>query len=187
LQNDPEFRYASAGQTGEVLEAWLAKTKTPGSSSGASAGRSVILGDERGGDSGYAVEVGVDTISNRGDDTLAGKSGSSVTNLSASDSGVLVRRSPSESDASSKIDLEMEIARRSQSRAGSNISEIQPTTSGIKPIYVVGLAIMFLFAVLLGVFIAKLTTPPTQSPKESETGALKNTLVVQPGISPKVT
>lgn len=183
LQKDPKFRYSSATQTAEVLETWLAKTRTPVSSSGSSAGSSVNLGEERSGDSGSAVEVGVDTISNRGDDTLAGKSGSSVTNLSASDSGVLVRRSPSESDASSKIDLEMEIARRSQSRAGSNISEIQPTTSGIKPIYVVGLAIMFLFAVLLGVFIAKLTTPPPQSTSESETGAMKNTLVVQPWIS----
>jgi eukaryotic-like serine/threonine-protein kinase len=91
LQKDPKYRYASALQTAEALEAWLAKYKVA-VAAGAS-NSEVSLGDEVDGKSpsrsSDVVGAHVDTVSNRGGDTMAGKSGSVV--LSTSDSGVLVR------------------------------------------------------------------------------------------------
>ncbi|MFK7736689.1 MAG: serine/threonine protein kinase [Pirellulaceae bacterium] len=187
LQKDPKFRYADATATAEVLETWLVKYQAE-KLVPAGGGSSVRLGDEKltSGSSGSSFSNSksgsgamLDTVSNRGEDTMAGRSSSSVTNLSASDSGVLVRvqraGKPGESDAGSTVNLESEIARRSQSRTGvsglgSNAQSSvhgqplpQAASSGVKPIWIVGLCIMFLLAVLLGVFIAKVTTPAVPS------------------------
>ncbi|MEZ6134312.1 MAG: serine/threonine-protein kinase [Pirellulaceae bacterium] len=184
LQKDPKFRYASAQQTAEVLEAWLAKYAVrvgPG-------GSSVSLGDEtdarRGSGSGHSQSA-FDTVSNRGGDTA---SGSSLTNLSSSDSGVLVRvakKAAASSDASSQIDLQAEMARRSRignsslhganSSPGSSTPQITgaavqnaasrlakpesslPVPSGLpKWVWIIILVIMFILAVLLGAFIDNL-------------------------------
>ncbi|MCA9133377.1 MAG: serine/threonine protein kinase [Planctomycetales bacterium] len=194
MQKDPKFRYASAAQTAEVLEQWLAKCRVA-SAVGVTAGNSSLtLGEEREGlgQPGGSSLSAFDTVSNRGNDTLAGKSGSSVTNLSTSDSGVLVRvvKRASASDTSSQIDLEAEIARRSQSRVGGatsvhggisrlgsakpNLRVTAPAAAPSVPIphapgprllWITGLAIMFVVAVLLGVLIARLTmTAPPSTP-----------------------
>ena len=118
LQKDPKFRYASAAQTAEVLENWLAKYRVHAPVGASSGDSSLSLGEESSARirDGSSLCASVDTVSNRGSDTLAGKSGSIITNLSTSDSGVLVRiaKRASASDTSSQIDLESEIARRSQ-------------------------------------------------------------------------
>lgn len=169
LQKDPKFRYANATATAEVLETWLAKHRSAKLvTAGGGSGSSVNLADEheRRADVSTDSEASIDTVSNRGSDTLAGRSGSSVTNLSASDSGVLikVKPKPGESDASSTIDLESEIARRSQSRVSSTsgarspsqvaaTSQVVPVSNQSKALWIIGLVFMFALAVLLGVFI----------------------------------
>ncbi len=174
MQKDPKFRYASAAQTAEVLEAWLAKYRVmPGGG-----GSSLNLGDEhdpqgsslRGGSTYSGM---IDTVTNRSSETLNGKSASSITNLSTSDSGVLVRiaKRASASDTSSQIDLESEIARRSQLRSGLSSAHggqpiprsapvatpaatpALPAAPGTRVLWFAGLAIMFILAVLLGVVI----------------------------------
>ena len=174
LQKDAKFRYATAIQTAEVLESWLVKYRAnrPVTAGG---GSSVNLGveHESRGPEDPSSQAAIDTVSNRGSDTLAGRSGSSVTNLSASDSGVLVRvrGAPGESDAGSTIDLESEIAKRA-GRGGSSVARATSSASGsvvtgeTRPIplwWIIGLLIMFVLAVLLGVFIARVTTPPSES------------------------
>ena len=47
---------------------------------------------------------------------------------------------------------------------GQSISAIQGVDSTTKMIWIAGLAVMFLLAVLLGVFIAKLTGDPSPAP-----------------------
>jgi serine/threonine-protein kinase len=188
MQKDPKFRYASAAQTAEVLEAWLAKYKKLAPAGGVPSDSSLNLGDEhdrhRGSElrSGSNLNASIDTVSNRENDTLSGKSGSVITNLSTSDSGVLVRiaKNASASDTSSQIDLESEIARRSQLRSGlssahggSTVVRTQPASplpgQPVAPapvplpdapmprvLWLIGLVVMFILAVLLGVLIEKL-------------------------------
>ncbi len=186
LQKDPKFRYASAQQTAEVLEAWLQKYLATAPASKLASESSLALGDDREGSrTGSSLSAStLDTVSNRGADT---NTGSSVTNLSTSDSGVLVKvaRKASASDTSSQIDLQAEIARRSRSGlssahgvSGTNNPQLPtgapaaptvvpppasplPSAPVPKLIWIVGLIIMFIFAVLLGIFIAKFTTPAT--------------------------
>ncbi len=187
LQKDPKFRYSSAKQTAEVLEAWLAKYRTA-SLVRVGGGSSLSLGDEADGSGSSLSKLsssGLDTVSNRGSDTLAGKSGSSITNLSTSDSGVLVRvaKRASASDTSSQIDLQAEMARRSKigrsSIHGAPATPGKRTTAttaphlatptapasplpqaaGPKLAWIIGLAVMFILAVLLGIVIARLTAP----------------------------
>lgn len=187
MQKEPKFRYATAAQTADVLDAWLAKQKVT-SPDGAGSGSSLRLGDEVDSPgspsrSSSSMSAAIDTVSNRSGDTLTGKSGSAITNLSSSDSGVLVRiaRNANPSDTSSQIDLESEIARRSQLRSGHSSTHGSnsvvrttaqkplpaqplvpatppiPTEGGRRVLWIIGLAIMFILAVLLGVFIAYMT------------------------------
>lgn len=186
MQKDPKFRYASAAQTAEVLEAWSAKQKVLSPAGGGDS--TLNLGDEHdqrgaGRRSGSSFSAAIDTVSNRDNDTLSGKSGSVITNLSTSDSGVLVRiaKNANPSDTSSQIDLESEIARRSQLRSGHGSAHGgstvvrgapaaplpgQPVAPEPAPLpdapaqrvlWIIGLAVMFVLAVLLGVLIARLT------------------------------
>jgi eukaryotic-like serine/threonine-protein kinase len=181
LQKDPKYRYASAQQVADVLEAWLAKHKLGQATASNS---SLQLGEEvdgqsgsKSGGSGAAV---LDTVSNRVGDTLAGKSGSEV--LSTSDSGVLVRVASSSSSGST-IDLQKDSQGNPKSskpttatnrlapgqrpqQAGSpkgKDTSTKQTTSPLpvdrhkKTMWIVGLAAMFVAAVLLGVVIAVLT------------------------------
>ncbi len=211
LQKDPKFRYATATQTAEVLEAWLVKYRSqhPVGVGGEGGSSSLTLGEENdsrgpGSRSSSISAASIDTVSNRGSDTLAGKSGSSIVNLSTSDSGVLVRvaNKANASDTSSQIDLESEIARRSQYRGGglSSAHGSQskpgpgpvpksgsglkrpapgipdnpapspiPEKTGPKVMWIIGLAIMFVLAVLLGVLIAKITpSAPTSGLLDAE-------------------
>lgn len=178
MQKDPKFRYSSAAQTAEVLEAWLAQRPTGSGNS------SLRLGDEndpRGSrpHGGSSLSATIDTVSSHSGDTLTGKSGSAITNLSASDSGVLVRiaRNANASDTSSQIDLESEIARRSQLRSGLSSAHgghsvvrtapqkplptqpllpatpLIPATGGRRVLWIIGLTLMFIIAVLLGILI----------------------------------
>ena len=181
MQKDPKFRYSNAAQTADVLEAWLAKYRVeiPVGAGGSGDSSLQFSGDSTTGSGIAGSAVHIDTVSNRGGDTLAGRSGSSAS-LSTSDSGVLVRvaRRATASDTSSQIDLESEIARRSGlSRGGSaaqgpivarpvgNLAPPPatpiPSTGRSKILWIVGLAIMFLLAVLLGALIATLTTKKT--------------------------
>ncbi|RMF43372.1 MAG: serine/threonine protein kinase [Planctomycetota bacterium] len=168
LQKDPKFRYATAQQVAEVLEDWLRRYRQ---GMGVGGGSSLDLGTEQ--------EVPgslVDTVSSHHHDTLSGKSGSSITNLAASDSGVLVKnKSASVSDLSSTINLEAEIARRSASRsaaggsaAGASAQSIGSTsvietlapTRSAKIVWIVALSAMFLLAIALGMAIAWFVGPP---------------------------
>lgn len=191
LQKDPKFRYPTAAKTAAVLQAWLAKYRVAKPVGVGVGGSSLNLGDETeiskaGSKTGSGSAASIDTVSNRGSDTLAGKSGSSVTNLSTSDSGVLVRvnKQASASDTSSTINLESEIARRSQqARNNPNIGKQDvpseatgslPDATSSRALWIIGLAVMFVLAVLLGVFIARLTekgpepTPVTTFDSASE-------------------
>ncbi len=168
-----------------------AKPVTAGGASGSSEdsgeGRSPGRGsDSSGGGSSHSKSSGslIDTVSNRESDTLAGRSGSSVSTLSTSDSGVLVRRSEDSgaSDSSSTINLELEIARRSRARsklaatAGARQAaarqqgpshpraQAAPPQKASRVLWIIGLAVMFVLAVLLGVLIAKLTAQPVGPP-----------------------
>jgi serine/threonine-protein kinase len=192
LQKDPKYRYASAQQTAEVLEAWLAKYRVA-VTAGAS-GSSVRLGDEldrssSGSRSGSNAPGLVDTVGNRGADTLAGKSSSMV--LSTSDSGVLVRVAGGSSSSGSQINLQADIrkgppaslaggapsdARRlpasnsALGRQGATGSPTRPASPlpaepAKRTLWIAGLLAMFVLAVLLGVVIAKVfdsdgDTPP---------------------------
>lgn len=196
LQKDPKYRYSSAAQTADVLEAWLAKYKV--AVAAGTSGSSVSLGDEVDGKStSRSSTVGgaiVDTVSNRGGDTLAGKSGSVV--LSTSDSGVLVRLA-STSTSGSAIDLQadsrgVKAKSPSSSSAAGKPSPVKPvagSTAGKKidankangrspqtsplphephkkTLWIVGLIVMFVLAVLLGVVIARIADnrqPPDPS------------------------
>ncbi len=174
LQKDPKFRYATAEQAAAALDAWVAKYKSARVGAAVGGGGSSISLDEDAPAKEASSGTMNDTVSNRDSDTIGGKSVSSVTNLSASDSGVLVRvkRDAGDSDASSTIDLESEIKRRSQSRTGGSSTSgqapqngpVQPEVVGmnVRPIWIVGLLIMFVLTVLLGVFIGQMTTQPPQ-------------------------
>ncbi len=201
LQKDPRFRYSSAQQVAEVLREWLAKYKAERKLSRTRAGGSGSSSDLGADDAASSAsgQLSVDTVSNRGSDTLAGRSsgtGSSTTNFSASDSGVLVRinNRAGASDVGSKIDLEAEIKRRSARNAsgsgkalssnaaassGVNRSVVaKPVSSAIVPqtvivhrpstfsraVWVVGLTIMFVLAVLLGAFIHEIAESRDASP-----------------------
>ncbi|MFO1062316.1 MAG: serine/threonine-protein kinase [Pirellulales bacterium] len=125
IQKDPKFRYATATQVAEVLEAWKAKYKAEKRSrvkvGGPGEDSNLNLGDESGVGSGKQPPSSVDTVSNRSSDTADGRrSGSGVSQLSAGDSGVLMRiaNKADLSDVSSRVDLEAEIRRRS-GQAGS--------------------------------------------------------------------
>ena len=125
LQKDPKFRYSSAQQVAEVLREWLVKYRTERKLAKSRVGSSDGIGDLGSADDSNGGLPAIDTVSNRGGDTLAGRSsttGSSIANLSASDSGVLVRinNRANASDASSKIDLEAEIKRRSARTASGS-------------------------------------------------------------------
>ena len=129
LQKDPKFRYNSAAQTAEVLEAWLAKYKAQRvlqPTQAGDSGSSLNLGDESEAASGSKLGSAIDTVSNRAGDTVAGRSGDGLS-LSPSDSGVLVRleKKASASDSGSTINLEAEIGRRTPaSRGGSSASSM---------------------------------------------------------------
>ncbi len=193
LQKDPKYRYANALQTAEVLEAWLAKYKV--AVAAGTSGSSLRLGEEVDGRSpSRSSNIGgavVDTVSNRAGDTLAGKSGSEV--LSTSDSGVLVRV-VSASSSGSEIDLQKDAHGRptggSSAGGKSNVTPAQrakqsnieaaraaqrvtaasplPTEKRKKTLWIVGLIVMFIAAILLGVVIGTLAkraqdAPPTSS------------------------
>lgn len=204
LQKDPKFRYASAAQTADVLESWLAKYPAEKALRpvGVGGGSSVNLGEESDQEPAKSAST-VDTVSNRGSDTLAGKSAHSMSALSASDSGVLVRVSKSSADSGSgsTIDLEAEIARRSKSNSKSGASSVHgggvPATSGkaasglpavemakspITPIpvegpsrliWIIGLIVMFCVAILIGWVIAKVTTPNSPTVQRPSVQAIR--------------
>ncbi|QDV28005.1 serine/threonine protein kinase [Aureliella helgolandensis] len=196
MQKDAKFRYATSAQAAEVLEQWLVKYRAQLPARVGGGGSSLRLGEESSsgdsrGSSSQALSS-VDTVSNRGSDTMAGKS-SAISSLSASDSGVLVRvaKRAGASDTSSQIDLASEIARRSQSHAGSSAHgnaprgsaiharSVAPARTGLAPgahapvaspiaaakgprwAWILGLIVMFALAVLLGIVIARLTSPAT--------------------------
>jgi eukaryotic-like serine/threonine-protein kinase len=135
LQKDRKYRYSSALQTAEVLEAWLARYKVAVAAE--SSGSSLRLGEEvekRSASRSSSISGAVvDTVSNRAGDTMAGKSGSEV--LSTSDSGVLVRVASSlslssSSSSGSQIDLQKDAHGKSKSSNSVAASAIQATPAG---------------------------------------------------------
>ena len=194
MQKDPKFRYASAQQTADVLDAWLTKYKAlvPSHVGG---GSSVSLGDEkepRDGSGSSSSPSAFDTVSNQGGDT---KSGSSITNLSTSDSGVLVKvsKTPTIADSSSQIDLQIESNLRTKPHSTARKNQLSqtatanaakrpvearaltplPDATSHKVLWLVGLVIMFVFAVLLGVFIARFTEKTPEPSIEPQTSVAK--------------
>ncbi len=206
LQKDPKFRYTSAAATAEVLEAWLAKYTAQRALQTAKVGggSSLNLGDEAEPTSGSKLGSTVDTVSNRGGDTVAGRSSDGLS-LSPSDSGVLVRvgKKSGDSDSGSTIDLEAEIGRRSNaSRGGSSaggaslkgaafataavnsVSTVQKVVAALPEkgisrfLLIVGLVLMFILAIFLGGVIAVLTIPGRVAP--SKPGAVQMDLLLSP-------
>ncbi len=125
MQKDPKYRYPSCSAVAEVLGKWLAayRASNVGARDRVKVG---VAGIALSGGSGVGVDRKkgrqneVETVSNRGSDTIGGKlQEGSALSLSASDSGVL--RSIATKDLGSSIDsmldLEKEIAKRS---AGSS-------------------------------------------------------------------
>ncbi|WP_153557722.1 serine/threonine protein kinase [Roseimaritima sediminicola] len=122
IQKDPRYRYQSGADVAEAFERWLATSNVPASSkrlvSDATGPPSALL---LGSDSGsITVDSRVgdedehskhDTVSNTGGDTMTG-SGTSLSELSPSDSGRLVavtpRKSRPQDSSGSTIDLERE-------------------------------------------------------------------------------
>ncbi|MCU0711950.1 MAG: serine/threonine protein kinase [Pirellula sp.] len=101
MQKDPKYRYADCTQVAEVLEAWLEKFRKENPNRPVFAVMDVLSNKTK-------FSRDVDTVSNRTEGTMGGKTGrsSGIVKLSASDSGVL--RAIAKSDAStidSKIDL----------------------------------------------------------------------------------
>jgi serine/threonine-protein kinase len=233
LQKDPIYRYTTAQQTAEVLEAWLANYRAVQSSAGTHArqlqeargGNNALSqlnsklsdpGSRSGDSSSFGSEFGMrssgmgsalsDTLNNRGSDTLSDPSGSNITHLSAGDSGVLVKLA-STSSSGSQIDLQAE-SRRPGGKAGNSSlhgsaatrqpasrqtttgrstakpvtnSHARPATStiplpsqgGTRIVWITGLVIMFILAILLGVVIARLCDQeaPTSLPAPLESSS----------------
>ncbi|MCU0720299.1 MAG: serine/threonine protein kinase [Pirellula sp.] len=101
MQKDPKYRYADCIQVAEVLEAWLEKFRKENPNRPVFTVMDVLSNKTK-------FSRDVDTVNNRTEGTMGGKSGrsSGIVKLSASDSGVL--RAIAKSDASSidsKIDL----------------------------------------------------------------------------------
>lgn len=135
IQKDPRFRYTSIDQVADVLEAWSAKYLVEKAkfatigADGSASGSSLNLGDETGMGSGRKLASSVDTVSNRSGDTEAGKSNSGVSELSAGDSGILIRIANRDTDdESSRIDLEAEIRRRTAKTSGQSSGHGQAMT-----------------------------------------------------------
>ncbi len=130
MQKDPKFRYANCNLVADVLEKWLAnyratvahrKAKVQVSPGGS--GPSLMLGSDVGvelRDSNRVIED-AETVSNRGGDTMGGKlQGSSVLNLSTSDSGVL--RAIADQEYGSRVDSTLDLEKEIAKRVASNIS-----------------------------------------------------------------
>jgi eukaryotic-like serine/threonine-protein kinase len=139
IQKDPKFRYASATQVAEVLEAWRAKyaieQRSLAKVGGGANDSSLNLGEESGAGSDRTSASAVDTVSNRSSDTKAGKSGSGVSQLSSGDSGILMRIADKAdlSNAGSFIDLEAEVRRRAASSTGSGSPAAAGKAAGASP------------------------------------------------------
>ena len=130
MQKDPKFRYANCNLVADVLEKWLAnyratvahrKAKVQVSPGGS--GPSLMLGSDVGvelRDPKRVIED-AETVSNRGGDTMGGKlQGSSVLNLSTSDSGVL--RAIADQEYGSRVDSTLDLEKEIAKRVASNIS-----------------------------------------------------------------
>jgi serine/threonine-protein kinase len=101
MQKDPKYRYADCIQVAEVLEAWLEKFRKENPNRPVFTVMDVLSNKTK-------FSRDVDTVNNRTEGTMSGRSGrsSGIVKLSTSDSGVL--RAIAKSDASSvdsKIDL----------------------------------------------------------------------------------
>ncbi|MGN6547336.1 MAG: serine/threonine protein kinase [Aureliella sp.] len=141
IQKDPKFRYGTANMVADVLEAWRVKyvaehkAYAKGSGDGGTGDSHLNLGEESSVGSGRQSASSIDTVSNRSSDTEAGRSSTigSPSKLSTGDSGILMRiaNKSSLSDASSRIDLEAEIRRRSAQSTGGGQTGSGQTGSSI--------------------------------------------------------
>lgn len=138
IQKDPKFRYANCNAVADVLEQWLEKYKKEVASRASRSGidSSIGLGTEVSTDrsgSGARRSAGeVDTVNNAGGDTMGGRSRS---NLSSSDSGVMLPVSFQNADSSvgSTIDLEAEIAKKLPSGGAAKRSNVQQPSAAAQP------------------------------------------------------
>lgn len=189
IQKEPEYRYQTAAAVADAMERWVATSRIAAGGKGVqgeggSAG--VALGSSG---MGLPVETdegsgtSFDTVSNQGGDTLAG-SRSSISSLSASDSGKLVsvtprHRSPADSSGGSAIDLERESGYTSRPIRAKTPGGIQlpPAKEEMRPeelhkvrladpssgtqqvpwLLVAFFVVMLLVALAVGFFIARLT------------------------------
>ncbi len=107
MQKDPKYRYADCMQVAEVLEAWLDKFRKANPNLPVFTVMDVLSNKTK-------FSRDVDTVNNRSEGTMGGKTGrsSGIVKLSASDSGVL--RAIAKSDASS-IDSNIDLVHDSNS------------------------------------------------------------------------
>lgn len=133
MQKEPQYRYQSAADVAEALRKFAAHSPSPkslaaaraggaGSPSGLSSrGNGSQRGSSRGSGSSAAIEH--DTVSAKGDDTLAGNRAAMLREggLSASDSGRLVTTGTNAAEmfSDSFLDLEIESGYRDPQKAGS--------------------------------------------------------------------
>jgi serine/threonine-protein kinase len=131
MQKDRKFRYPSCTVVSELLEKWVKEYRAhlaqpvrkialvPANSDGAGSG--LGLGSNRS-EVGRNRSIGTgaaETVSNRGGDTMGGRSGSAIS-LSTSDSGVLYAIANRDMDSTngSQIDLEKDVSIKGGTRAG---------------------------------------------------------------------
>jgi serine/threonine-protein kinase len=133
MQKEPQYRYQSAADVAEALRKFAAHSPSPKSLAAARAGGGTSQSDSssRGSGSqrgaslgaGSSVSIEHDTVSAKGDDTLAGNRAEMLRKggLSASDSGRLVSTSSTAGDlfSDSFLDLEAESGYRDPQKAGS--------------------------------------------------------------------
>jgi len=136
MQKEPQYRYQSAADVAEALRKFAAHSPSPKSLAAARAGAAGLpvgsssrgsgapRGSSRG--TGSSVTVEHDTVSAKGDETLAGNRAAMLRDggLSASDSGRLVSTASTATDlfGDSFLDLEVESGYRDPQKAGASKS-----------------------------------------------------------------
>jgi serine/threonine-protein kinase len=150
MQKEPQYRYQSAADVAEALRKYAAHSPSPKSLAAARAGGTGVRpgsasrgdGSQRGSSrgAGSSVTIEHDTVSAKGDDTLAGNRAEMLRKggLSASDSGRLVSTASTAGDlfSDSFLDLEAESGYRDpqKSRSGKSGTASKSATGKSAPL-----------------------------------------------------
>ena len=132
MQKDPKFRYPNCAMVASVLEKWLKtyKEQTVATKQSGKGNPNFPYVPAGGSDSNRPIkrQAELETVSNRGGDTLQGLQEGSSLSLSSSDSGVLRAIASKElgSVVDSRLDLETEIKKRTAKGGSSGLMRTTP-------------------------------------------------------------